>query len=130
MKLLFTGEAGLKDLWIRVDELLEITEENSYWIDLRSEKLKNIIEEGVYEIVVLVPAGSVISIKLMDLSALIARKRKHFIIVSEISEEELKKELLINDMDGGSEFFYHVQKSSSIEGTSENIVKKIKEIFS
>jgi hypothetical protein len=130
MKLLFTGEAGLKDLWIRVDELLEITVGNSYWIDLRSEKLRNIIEEGVYEIVVLVPAGSVTSIKLMDLSALIARKRKHFIIVSEISEEELKKELLIDDMDGGSEFFYHVQKSSSIEETSENIIKKIKEIFS
>jgi len=128
MKLLFVGETDLKNLWQKVSDFLEISsQDNNYWVDIRLRILRSSIEKLDYEVLILV---DVEDIDLMDLIVIVASKRKPFVIVSERSEAKLKEDLLINDIDGGLEFFHYIERSSDLKENVVNISKMIKEIFS
>jgi len=125
MKMLFVAGGGYKNLWGMVNSFLDISGEDSDWLDIRCEKLERLLDKYNYDVVIFIDCGER---NLMDSAAFVALNRRHFVIVSENSEAKVRKDLFIDDMAGGPEFFHHLSKDVSLKKDAENIVNKIGEI--
>ena len=127
MQFLFVAEYGFMVTW--QDLIKKLKEKKSghiiKWQNVQSEVLNDSLKKEDNDGVIFIGING-----LGDAIFYVSDRKKPFVILSEESEEKIKRDLSIDDIEGALELFHYIKMLSLKNENLENIIKMIEEIFS